>query len=69
MLRFLVGDSIANSQKVIEGIYRVVEAYSRPVKHFFFPKYMLRSGIAGSYRNSTFEFLKRSTLFSIVAAT
>jgi len=45
MLRFLVGDSIANSQKVIEGIYRVVEAYSRPVKHFFPPNICLEVGL------------------------
>ena len=32
-LRFLIGVSISNSQKLIEWIYRKVEGYSRPEKH------------------------------------
>ena len=32
-LRFLVGISISNSQKLIEWIYRKVEEYSRPENH------------------------------------
>ena len=32
-LRFLVGVSISNSQKLIKWIYRKVEGYSRPEKH------------------------------------
>ena len=32
-LRFLVGVSIANSQKLIEWVCREVEGYSRPEKH------------------------------------
>ena len=32
-LRFSVGVSIPNSQKLIEWIYRDVEGYSRPEKH------------------------------------
>ena len=32
-LRFLIGVSISNSQKLIEWIYREVEGYSRPEKH------------------------------------
>ena len=33
-LRFLVGVSISNSQKLIEWIYREVGGYSRPEKHY-----------------------------------
>ena len=33
-LRFLVGVSISNSQKLIEWIDRKVEGYSRPQKHY-----------------------------------
>ena len=33
-----------------------------------FSRYMPRSGIAGSYSNSTFSFLRKFILFSIVAA-
>ena len=33
-LRFLVGVSISNSQKLIEWIKRKVEGYSRPEKHY-----------------------------------
>ena len=29
----LVGDSISNSQKLIEWLYREVEGYNRPEKH------------------------------------
>ena len=32
-LRFLVGVSILNSQKLIAWIYREVEGYSRPEEH------------------------------------
>ena len=33
---FLVGVSISNSQKLIEWMYREVEGYSRPEKHYVF---------------------------------
>ena len=33
-LRFLVGVSISNSQKLIEWIDRKVEGYGRPEKHY-----------------------------------
>ena len=33
-LRFLVGVSISNSQKPVDWIYREVEGYSRPEKHY-----------------------------------
>ena len=33
-LRFSVGVSISNSQKLIEWLYREVEGYSRPEKHY-----------------------------------
>ena len=33
-LGFLVGVSISNSQKLIACIYRKVEGYSRPEKHY-----------------------------------
>ena len=33
-VRFLVGVSISNSQKLIERMYREVEEYSRPEKHY-----------------------------------
>ena len=32
--RFLVGVSMSNSQKLIEWIYREVEGYSRPKRHY-----------------------------------
>ena len=32
-LRFLIGVSISNSQKLTEWIYRKVEGYGRPEKH------------------------------------